>query len=651
MNPLTIIRKIGKFVRGGGGVPQVLLACILGFSLGMIPGFSLTTIVLILAIVLLNVSMGLALMSFAVGKLAALILAPVTYSVGYGVIHSMGLEGLFAWAGNTPMLALLDLHVYCLTGGLIVGTLIGAVIGLVLARLIVLLRRGLVAAGQRSATVDKISRNGFVRFLLRVLFGKSKRPLSEMLEAKFPIIRTSGAIVTVVLAIILLGTPVLLADYLLANALADQLSKANGAEVNIERADIAVFSGRLAVEGLQVTDREDPQRNMMVADRLVSDISITDLLAKRVVISLVEINHLRTDVPRQTPGKLYPRSEREDEPEDTEAGPSLLDYLEDAEKYEKYLDYLQDLAEYLRRERRRQEGEPPVSQQELLALDYFDRSAAHILVKNPRLRIQKLVVDRVIIGEEEFRLEGEEISSEPALNPHAMNVRLGSLQTDGDKTVFGQKHRLFVTFAFHQADQLHGLDLLLSDVPANGLSSRVPVKVSGGLADISAKGVFSHDKLQLPFAIAVRQLQSQARPDESILGLSPEASGRLMSSINQMTLAGIIGGSLPSPRLKLDEKATLEGMKAGLTGAARAELANQIDSQLTRLGPGLKVKPDDLLKSPILPAGLLPSGLTGDKKDEQSQSNDTEDKAVNGETEDSDAGTGTGGLFDRLRRR
>lgn len=649
MNPLAIVRKIGKFVRGGGGAPQIILACTLGFTLGMIPGFSLTTILLILAIILLNVSIGMTLISVAVGKLASLILAPVTYSIGYAVIHNIGLEPLFVRIADTPVLALLDLHVYCLTGGLLAGGILGFLLGLLPAWVVVQMRRGLVAANERSQLVQKLSKNFLVRFLLRILFGKSKRPLSELLDVRFPLVRKSGVIVTVVLAVILIGTPVLLVDHILAAVLADNLAAANGAEVNIERADLAIFSGRLNIEGLQMTDRDNPSHNLLAADKLTSDISIADLLAKRVVIDRLEINHLRSDVPRSSPGKVYPRDEAEPDDaadDDDEQGGRLLDYFENIEEYRKYLDYLEKAADYLRQQQRQKEGEPPISEQEMLARAYFDRSASHILVRHPALLIRELIIDRISFRDAEFRLQGAQLASHPALNPHPMSIHFGSLRDQGGEMIFGDRQRLFLTFGFHQPNLAHNIDLFMSGLPIPSLSNRVPVDVSNGLADVSVKGDFSSDSLALPFAVALQGLQSSARPDESILGLSPEVSRRLMSNISEMTLAGIIGGTLKTPRVRLDEKATLQGMKAALGGAARSEIAGRIDAQLTKLGPGLDIKAENLLdgKLPSLPAKLLPSSLTGGNS--QKEDGDA-DKTTN---EEDAKKPNAGNLLDRFRR-
>ncbi len=109
MTPLKIFRKIVKFIRGGGGPLQIVLACILGMTLGLAPGFNLTTVGLVLLIVALNVSIGLAMFSAVVGKLLQLAAAPLLFETGHFLIHGAGLAGLVRWAGDTPVVALLDL--------------------------------------------------------------------------------------------------------------------------------------------------------------------------------------------------------------------------------------------------------------------------------------------------------------------------------------------------------------------------------------------------------------------------------------------------------------------------------------------------------------------------------------------------------------
>ena len=145
LTPIGLIRKLGKLARGGVTPLQVLLGCLLGVMLGMVPGFNMTMLLGIVLLVLLNANGGMAALGFALGKALCLLMAPVTFQIGYFLIHRIGLEGLFRAAGDTPVVALMDLHYYCLVGGLPVGLLVGLAMGLGMAKLVQGVRKGILA--------------------------------------------------------------------------------------------------------------------------------------------------------------------------------------------------------------------------------------------------------------------------------------------------------------------------------------------------------------------------------------------------------------------------------------------------------------------------------------------------------------------------
>ena len=118
MNPLKLFRKFIKMVRGGAAPWQIIVSCLLGVIIGMIPGFNALVLSLLILFAIVNLSLGLMLIGVVVGKALCLAMAAMTFEIGYFMIHGMGLEGLFAAACQTPFVALMDLDVYCLVGGL-----------------------------------------------------------------------------------------------------------------------------------------------------------------------------------------------------------------------------------------------------------------------------------------------------------------------------------------------------------------------------------------------------------------------------------------------------------------------------------------------------------------------------------------------------
>ena len=305
MTPLRLFRSLGKIVRGGAGPAQVFLGCLLGVMIGMTPGFNLTLVLGIVLFLVLNANFGLMMLGVALGKLLMYAAAPLTYALGRVVIEDVA-RGLFTRLANTPVLALMDLGRYCLVGGLIVGALVGAGLGIVLARIVVSLRRGALAAQAKSDKVAKVGKNVFVRILMRLVFGKLKKPLAEAVEAKPPLLRKSGIIVVVVLVALIAAGELLLANVFFKDALQGGLESANGAEVNLEKASLSILGGSIEITGLQVTDRGTPAENMVEGDSFAADISVSSLLAGGwFVVDELSGQQPRIGAKRDKPGKVF----------------------------------------------------------------------------------------------------------------------------------------------------------------------------------------------------------------------------------------------------------------------------------------------------------------------------------------------------------
>ncbi len=609
MNPLKLFRKAVKFIRGGGGPLQILLACILGMMLGMVPGFHLTAVLLVLAIVALNVSIGLAMFCMVIGKGVQLLLAPVVFHVGHFLIHGLGLEGFIRWAGDTPVVALLDLHVYAVPGGLVLGLAGGLAVGIPAAMAIVGVRRSLVAAVDKHAALQKLSLHPAVRVLIRVLFGKAKQTLAETLAAHPPIVRKGGVIVAAVLGLLVVGGAVAAVDHVLPSRLAGLLGAANGAQVDLARADLSLLGGRLRLDGLQVTDRSKPTHNVLSADRLEATISVLDLLAKRVVLDRVEVTGARSDSVREVPGAVYPREAQADDGSDE--GVVLTDYFEDIETYRKYEEYLRQLRDYLRKQERKSTPRTPDDlRRDAEARGYLALSAREVLTRHPAVVIRELVIDRITLAGSDvsYRLEGRQISTDPSRNPEVMSLLWGDVPAEGAAEVGGRR-KLRVGLDPAAGGQ-YQVELRLADVPVEGLSRRVPVQVERGKAVISAQGVVSAAAMAVQMVIDVTDLESSAQPGQSVLGLSAETSATVFRELRQLRLVGSLLGPIDRPRLQLDERATLEYLKAALGGAAKAELLSRIDERLGALAPGLPIRsPEEFLRAPTSLPTSLPAGL------------------------------------------
>ena len=611
MFPIGLIRKLGKFVRGGVTPGQALLGCLLGVLLGMVPGVNLTLVIVVLLLVLLNANGGLAILGFAMGKALCMLLAPVTFEIGYFLVHRIGLEGLFRAAADTPVVALMDLHYYCLLGGLPVALVVGLVYGLVMGNVLKGIRKGILAAGDRSDRAKRIGENRFARGLLRVVFGRTRGTMAELLERKSPLIRTSGVIVCVVVVLLAAGLQLLLVDLFLTDALRFGMEAAVGAEVNVEKADLSLTSSRLTVTGLQVTDPEKPTHNLFAAGELCGDISVLGLLTKRVVLDELTVAGAVTDAKRPAPGKVYEKPPRP-EPELPEG--TLSEYFEKARKLREYFrklrDYLKDrdpnepepTPEERRRERQRLRDLAK-------AQGYFRLSARGILARRPSWVIRKLDVQGLRIEHVEgpVRVQGRELSDAPEVHDEPMEL----IVTEGAKTLADVRLNFATPGGEHRLS-LHTPPLPMGE--AFRLSEKSGLDVSDGTAQVDVeKGVFtSRQYRRFPFQVTVRDLKAGAREGRGVLGLDPQTTREALKHLTEIRLAGVLDGRIEAPRVKLDESAALTALKDTLVKAGKAELARRADAQLQKLGAELTGKLGSQVGKTVQDAaGGLLKGLPG----------------------------------------
>jgi len=425
MNPLKLIRKLGKLLRGGSTSRQIFLAVFFGFAVGMTPGVNLTLLIFIACVLVLNTNGGLAMLSFAVGKIFCLLLAPVTFLIGYFLIYDAGLARLVRYCADTPVLALLDFQVYCLLGALPLIIILGGAMGWGAATLINRLRRGIVSATESSERARKLGANKFVRFGLWVAFGKQKGNLADALARKTPLLAKGRIIAGVVLVAVVVILQLLFLDTLVRKGLRAAISSATGAEVNIARAKLSLINGRLVIEGLQVTDAAKPTHNQLQADRIVADLSIGDLLAKRFVVDLVSCDAMQMDVLRSSPGEVYRKPDRAEEP----TLPAL-----DLGKLQRYYAHVKDLNDKLDKLREYLESDEPAAKEtpdkdklrrQAEALGYLRLSAQDALAEHPTWIIRRIEINNLrptpdLPG---LSVKGANLSSHPSLVEEKADIK------------------------------------------------------------------------------------------------------------------------------------------------------------------------------------------------------------------------------------
>ena len=609
MNPFKLLKKLAKLLRGGAGSWEIFTGCLLGMIIGMTPGFNMTLVIAVILLLVLNAHMALALTALAIGKILCLALAPVTFEIGYLLVHGIGLEGLFHKLSQTPVVALMNLHYYCLVGGLPIALALGCAMGWSVARIVRLARTAIVAGGERSERFRKLSGNVVVRIILRLALGKQKKSVAEALEAKRPIFRKAGVVVC---AILLAG--VLVFEYVYADSLAGSGLKAGaeaavGAEVNVGSVKLSLLGGRIKVTDLQVTDPDKPTHNLVQIDALEGDLGVSDLLARRLVLEKIHIGRIARDVKRATPGEVFEKTER---PPPKVPEVTISDYFEDAEKVPEYLRKLKDYLD--ERDEGREKTQQPVSKadakEQARLRGYFELSADELIARRPVVTIRRLQIDQVKVADAgTFSLVGQEISEAPELNDRPMKLTV----TD-EKGFLGE-----VVLNFTGEKPRHRIRLKAPDVPLGGairVSERVPLDVSNARADIEAVGEFTSETIDLPIVIQLRDLKANARGGRGFLGLDPATASTVFRQVSNMKIVCGLRGPLAGPQPWVDEKALMEGLKETLAQAGKSALSDMVGKQADKLVgkdiiPSGKGPLSDLLKGG---GGLLKPGESKDSK-------------------------------------
>jgi uncharacterized protein (TIGR03546 family) len=338
----TPIKKLLKILRGGVSPVIIFISIMLGFTFGTIPGFSGLHAVLITLVFLLNVHLGMFLMSAALGKALCFAAAPVLYHIGMAVQNY--LSPLLNFLAKIPIIGITDFRKYAVVGGLIAGPVIGIIAGLFMAKTVVGFRRMMLKAEDKSEKFKKWYSKTWVRILDRILIGKRAKDTKALFTAKTKIIRKAGVAFAVILVVIFGVAGYFLKDEQVKEYATYRLTRINGAEVNIEALDLSVLGGKASVSGIQVTDPNNPQMNQFAVENVSADASVYDLTLGKVVLDQVRLSDIQFDQKRQSPGTVNETEAEEPEVFDP------CEYkvaVEDISKIDKYLENAKAVKEWL----------------------------------------------------------------------------------------------------------------------------------------------------------------------------------------------------------------------------------------------------------------------------------------------------------------
>ncbi len=614
------VSKILAAFRGGVSPVLIFLSVFLGFWFGMVPGFSGFHVVLIVFMLLLNIPIGMLIFWGILGRGICYAAAPVLFHVGTWMQGNMSF--VFRFFESLPVIGLTDFSTYSVAGGFILGPVIGTVIGLLMVRFVVSFRRMLLKLEEGSETFRKWYSKTWVRILDRVLIGKRTKDAKSLFAKKTKYVRKAGVALAVIVIVISLVVTGFIKDEAVKEYATKAMTRANGAEVNLDQIGISILNGAVSASGIQVTDPENPVNNQVAIEKVAADASVYDLFLGKVVMEQVEVSNVQFDQQRETPGKLYEKKVKE-EPKAFDPNKYKLSAA-DLVKLEKYFKDAKALKENLRKLSKylpSGEGEKGAAEEpERMPQKYLEYLTARALVPvSSRFMAKIATLDKVQIPSEIFgnsKIQLTNVNDAPKAAGLPITFEMNSLETPAsvNMTIDYSQDTPKVTGTF---------DVLDMSKIQSSLSSDAGLIFKSGTISGKFSGIATRETIDLSLDIDIRDFKAEGQ-GEGVLGLGSDATSEALAVLDNLKTTIRIVGPVTEPRLVFDVKGLTEQFKQALVKAGKERLANEIDKQLgeqidEQLGEDVPDEVKDVLKKPdeLLKKGL--GGLLGGDKEEDDE--------------------------------
>lgn len=580
---MLITRKIGKILRGDATPPQLMLAAVIGTVAGFIPGFiqapGLWLLVFAL-VLLLNVQFAVVGVTILLMSFLSIFLLPVSFAIGRVLLEGP-LQGLFGFFVNAPGTAFFGLEYYAVTGGVALGLVLGILWGWCVIRIIDRFRRKMAHLEKNSEKFKQFTSKGWVKLILIVFAGGTQKKHYEDLLArrKTKYLRPLGLVAVLLLGVLTFVISLFTGDTIVQYVVRSGLEKANGATVDVERAELSLREGRLSITRLAMADPNALDTDILRAAEVEADISNADLLRKRFHIERLRLVDASTGEKRRLPGRIERRIPERPRKEKEPGDMTLEDYLEQARVWRERLGQARDWFEKISRSEEKEELERPETRSQRIAREIQEKGyagvrAEHLIQGSPTVLISYLAAEAMRVAqmpEETLDIIGENLSTHPRLVEKPPVIRVASsadtlfLHLDaGEASRAGGENLL----------EFHYLNLPVETVAGN-LRVQGEAPLQGGTIDVrSSGGGWTLDALDLPLEITVRETRL------AIAGVGETPVDRLVFPIG-------VRGPMDDPRIEFDQSdfadALADAGKAELAGRLKGETDRLRDSALERL--------------------------------------------------------------------
>lgn len=623
---MFLIRKLAGIIRGKATPFQLAMACILGAMIGFIPGFSQAPgllLCLLLLLAILNANLLVSGLVAGLAYLIALVALPVTFQVGRFFLDGPT-QPVFKAAINAPVLALFGFEHYVTTGGLALGLALGISLAVILVSVVMGYRKKMSGMEEGSEKYQKYTSKRWVRIVTWILLGsgKGRKSYAELMKKKVGLpVRVTGVILVGLLVALVFILQSFFSEPIVTALLKNGLEKANGATVDVGKADLSLKTGKLTIQNLALADAGKAEPNGRINTDLLrvatldADIGGADLLRGRIALDNAVLAGTSHGDKRAIPGTLLRKPTPPPPPPPPTGNEKTLDeYLAEAKLWRERLQQVQQWLDWIDKQRP-QEGVPTTHGQkaetlkerlerEARELGFKNVIASHLITGAPTLLVRNALVKDLTTPDApgKYEVQAQNISTQPWLldQPPRVTVKAaaGDFRADltlGSSARVPAPNKVLVEFTGLNADKLMGQ--LASNVKVDG---KPPVQ--GGTVDLKLDGGIGAGPdrwLDIPLLVTLKNCTVAL----------PQAGP---TKLDSLTLPIGLRGPLTSPAISFDDQKLADALVA----AGKAELANRVRGEAQKAvdkasgeiekkaGDLLKDKVPENLKDPL--KGLIP---------------------------------------------
>lgn len=565
------IRKIVAVLRGQVSPVLAGLAVGLGFWFGLMPGFYGIHAFLLILLLLLNLPVGMFILSVGIGKAASLAAAPLLYHLGLKVMERA--DWLLDIDRHIPVVAITDFGRPALVGALLLGPVGGLVLGSAMGFSVLGFRKTWLKLQGKSEKFEAWQNKGWVRLLDRIVVGKRASDAAKALAAKTKPLRTGGVILAVIL-LLCLGLGATFLEDTIRTKTADQLTRINGATVDLEALSLSPLTGKVGLRGLALTDTDNLQQNKLQVGEMSSQANVYQMSLGKLVMEEVLVSSLRFDQPRQSPGSLVAKPDsQEDESKSAASGTGINVDANDLDKLEGYFENAKKIKAWIEKIR------PwlPDSEEKALPPEEPDSYLGYLKARvdtlpHVRLLAKRVLLNQVQLNDSQFGLSDIRFTN---LNDAPIAAKL-PIEFE---LVSQQGPKLQLTLHFEEEETVGRVTGAFTAIDLaklqQGLKQDNDLTFQQGKASGTITGILNRDRVDVSIAVTLSDLQASAGQG-GLLGLDAETANDLFEEIDDLELSLRLVGPIAAPRLVFDSKALQETLQAKLVDLGKQKAADEL---------------------------------------------------------------------------